>query len=426
MLYISKNILLGSWIIFSIHNDVYCQQNTSLSQVLADAKVSSPLSTNTALMQQQNILQQKNIASTNHPQLALHGQATYQSETTGLNVDFPGLSIPRLSKDQYRLQLDATQYIYDGGINRVMRDISNVNFEINSDQLDMELEQLQEQVIKLYFVILELTERSELLELKRKNILTTMERLQTAVNSGTVLASELKVLKAELLTIDQMKDELYFTKLSQITIINQLTQSMYDMTTTFERPQLLEGFSSSIEGRPVFQILKHQTQQSDLALKSHMAGNSPKILLFAQAGYGKPGLNFLTNGFDTYYLGGIKLQWNLSHMYNNTRTTAINTLQKQQIASQHKNIELQISSILTGLESEIQRTSAQMAKDDEIILYRQDIKNVAIQQLELGVITSADYVFKVNDEMTAVVNKKLHEIQKLKATYLYAHHSGSL
>ena len=42
----------------------------------------------------------------------------------------------------------------------------------------------------------------------------------------------------------------------------------------------------------------------------------PKISAFAQAGYGRPGLNFLDNGFEPFLQVGVRGQWNLSSLYH--------------------------------------------------------------------------------------------------------------
>ena len=39
--------------------------------------------------------------------------------------------------------------------------------------------------------------------------------------------------------------------------------------------------------------------------------NYPKINAFGQAGYGNTGLNMLNNSFQTFYLFGVKANWNV-------------------------------------------------------------------------------------------------------------------
>ena len=48
------------------------------------------------------------------PQFSISGQASYQSDVTKLPIQLPGMSIPELSKDQYRLSGEGTQILFDG------------------------------------------------------------------------------------------------------------------------------------------------------------------------------------------------------------------------------------------------------------------------------------------------------------------------
>ena len=52
------------------------------------------------------------------PQITISGQATYQSDVTSLPISIPGMSIDKLTKDQYKVYADVTPPIYDGGIMR--------------------------------------------------------------------------------------------------------------------------------------------------------------------------------------------------------------------------------------------------------------------------------------------------------------------
>lgn len=85
----------------------------------------------------------KNLTSRYLPQVAINGQATYQSETTGLDISLPGFSIPRLSQDQYKIQLDVNQFIYDGGTTAIQKNLADVGSEIENAQIDLDIEQLR-------------------------------------------------------------------------------------------------------------------------------------------------------------------------------------------------------------------------------------------------------------------------------------------
>jgi outer membrane protein TolC len=50
------------------------------------------------------------------PQLSFSGQATYQSQTLSFPFKIPGVAFPVYSKDQYKVQAEVDQTIYDGGL----------------------------------------------------------------------------------------------------------------------------------------------------------------------------------------------------------------------------------------------------------------------------------------------------------------------
>jgi outer membrane protein TolC len=57
----------------------------------------------------------ENIQKGYLPQLNINGQASYQSAVTAIPIKIPGVDIPTLSKDQYKLYGEIDQTVYDGG-----------------------------------------------------------------------------------------------------------------------------------------------------------------------------------------------------------------------------------------------------------------------------------------------------------------------
>ena len=85
------------------------------------------------------------------PQVAINGQASYQSEVTKLPIDVPGAIIPTLSKDQYRLTLDASQILYDGGTTRRQQELESLASQAGNQQVEVSLYRIREQVNALFF-----------------------------------------------------------------------------------------------------------------------------------------------------------------------------------------------------------------------------------------------------------------------------------
>jgi hypothetical protein len=84
----------------------------------------------------------------------LAGQATYQSDVTKVPISLPNLTIPTMSKDQYRLYGEVTQSITDLFTVKDQKEYINANSEIETQKTEVELYKLRERINNLFFGIL--------------------------------------------------------------------------------------------------------------------------------------------------------------------------------------------------------------------------------------------------------------------------------
>src|SRR5690606_8310507 len=75
--------------------------------------------------------------------------------------------------------------------------------------------------------------------------------------------------------------------------------------------------------RPELDWYEQQQHGIDVARKGLAAKHRPQVGLFVQAGVGRPGLNMLSNDFDMYYYGGIRLTVPISGFYTLKKEKAI-------------------------------------------------------------------------------------------------------
>lgn len=401
------------------------QSDYTLEKAMKDAQEFSPNSRSFRLIESEKDLKLKNLKSKFLPQFGLNGQMTYQSETTGLDLNVPGFSVPRLSNDQYKVQIEGSQLIFDGNTIRIQKTIASLNGEIETTTSQIELEQLREQVLYIFFSILEIDNRIEALNLKKEDINALIKKTETFVNSGAGLSSQLKSMQVEMLKITQQETELKSLKVNQINVLNILTGTNQNLSTAFIIPKVQEATPAEFKTRPMFRLFTLQSEQLEQQKKLDFSLSKPKLLLFAQAGYGKPGLNFLKNQFTTYYLGGVRFQWNINNLYTSSRDKEINILQKQKIDVRNTTYELQVEIKLTALKAEINRYSDLLQNDEKIIALNKEIKDVIMIQFEKGTKTASDFIMAVNDENEAILNKKMHQLLLIKSNYLFKHHSGA-
>ena len=176
------------------------------------------------------------------------------------------------------------------------------------------------------------------------------------------------------------------------------------------------------------ELLFYDYQKRNFNLQEEMLKSNlrPKFSFFAQGGYGRPGLNFLSNDFAWYYLGGLKLSWNLGSWY-----TLKN--QKQLLDINRKTLDIQKETFLFNTHitqkqqnADVEKYLELVKKDDGIIELRESVKKAASAQLENGVLSAHDYVTEVNAEDQARQNLIFHQVQLLQAEYNYQNTMGNI
>ncbi len=101
--------------------NTWANDTLSIEQVRALALQASPLQQKKALAESVAALQLRNIRSNNLPRVQLGAQATWQSDVFGLPIDNPAFQIPEVPRDQYKLSMDISERLWDGGTDRYLR-----------------------------------------------------------------------------------------------------------------------------------------------------------------------------------------------------------------------------------------------------------------------------------------------------------------
>lgn len=143
----------------------------------------------------------------------------------------------------------------------------------------------------------------------------------------------------------------------------------------------------------------------------------PKISLFATGGYGRPGLNMLESKFSAYYMGGIRLSWNIGNFYTQKNSLKKIETSLGQIESQKEAFLLNTQMDIDNKKSLIKRYAEQLKYDDEIILLRQSVKEASINKMANGTLSGVDLARDINAEQMAKQDKILHEMEMLLAVY---------
>lgn len=349
------------------------------------------------------------------PQLTIAGQATYQSEVTQVPIESPGMTLTTLSKDQYKFYGEVSQPLFDGGVIKHQKQTQEANTVVEQQKLEVELYKIKDKVNQLFFGILLVDEQLNQTELLKTDIQLGLKKTEAAIANGAAFKSSADVLRAELLTVNQRTTELEATRIAYADMLSLFINRQLTAKLKLEKPKSLTILQEI--NRPEMGLYEYQKKTIDAQYKLLTARNLPKLNLFVQGGYGRPALNMLSNEFESYYIGGVRLNWSLSGFYTLKKDKALLDLNRKNIQVQKEIFLFNTTYTLRQQNVEVNKFSELLASDDQIVELRTNIKSTALVQLENGVINSNDYLREVNAEDEARQNKIIHEVQWLMAQY---------
>jgi outer membrane protein TolC len=415
--------LTGCLLFLSVICFAQSSNTLTIMQCYELAKANYPLARQMGLIEKIKAYSIENISKGWLPQLSINGQGTYQSAVTQIPISLPNVTIPVLSKDQYKAYGEIYQPLTDGYTIQQQKQLVTANAATEQQKLAVELYQLKDRINQLFFGILLIDAQVQQTTLLKKDIQSGIEKTNAAIANGTALKSNAAILQAELLKTDQRSIELKANRKGYAAMLSIFINQPVNDNTQLQ-PPLQPAVTHGIN-RPELQLYEVQKNSFSIQNKLISAKNLPRIGLFAQGGYGRPGLNLLSNDFALYYIGGLKLNWNITGFYTAKKEKAILKINQTAVDMQKETFLLNTNLVLSQQNSELLKFSELIDTDKEIIRLREKIKQTSGSQLENGTITSIDYLTYVNAEDQARLNMLLHQVQLLLAEYNYQTTSGN-
>lgn len=408
---------------------VQAQTIVTLEQCYESARANYPLLKQKEILAQNGALVIENLKLNRQlPQLAINGQATWQSQVTKLPIEVPNFSVPTLSKDQYRITLDASYALYDGNLTQLQTEVQRASTATARQQVEIELSHLKDQVNGLFLNALLTDENRTLTQALLADLDNRLEKIKANVRFGTVAQMDADALQAELLTARQRLTQLDAARRGLRESLALLTDLPISDSTKLvvELPANGSVIGNGAElTRPELQLYQAQRSLYDAQFQWSANKTKPRLSLFAQSGGGRPGLNLLSNDFKGFFIGGLRLNWNLSSAYTLNNDRQMITLNRQIVDIQQATFEKNLSVQLRQQQTEIDKLAAQLAVDAEIVVLRSRVRQAAAVQFDNGAIAARDYTTELNAENQAQLNQKLHELQLVQARIQYLTLTGN-
>lgn len=389
---------------------VFGQGEISLDDCYGWARENYPKLKQTEIWQEISSLNKENIKTNYLPKVTLNAQATYQSEVTSFGISIPNISIPKVSKDQYKAYAEFKQTIWDGGISAINTKLEDAILKSNLSQLEVELYKLNEQVSQAFFMALVVKKQADVLMAQKKVLNEKLKFIESGIKNGVLEEANALVLKAEILNLKQNEIQLEAGKNAAIQMLSILTGKAISTETQFSYNNPIFA-NAKILNRPELQLFANQTSQLQSQMELLDKTRNPQLFGFGMGGYGKPGLNMLSDEFDAYYMVGVGVSWNALDWKNTFRKKQLVQLQQQIILTQQETFTQNIQILLSQQKEQISKLKEMLNNDEQMITLRTAITKAAASKLENETITSSDYIQELQAETVAKINFELHKIQ---------------
>lgn len=403
--------------------NTFSSYSISLDDCQNKARINYPLIKQFALIEKTEAYSLSNAGKMWLPQLSVSLKASYQSDVTEIpaslgdmlsNLTGQTVRFQSLPQDQYQGQLELTQLLWDGGAVGVQQKMIKQSSELEKQQVEIQLLALKERVNQLYFGALLIKEQLVQMDLLQDELDKYTVRIHKLIESGLADPSKMDQLAIEKLQSEQKELELQAAMKNYLQILSAFVSDNLS-SKDIVKPDVY--FVQNHNLRPELQLYEGQMKIHDLQIKSFKSATQPKLGMFVQGGYGRPALNMFAGDFEPYYIGGIRLTWNLSSFY-----TVSSEIQKLKWSGER--VESQKESFLFNQKlqaiqylNEFDKLKQQLSKDQEIVKLHERIKRAEAAKLENGVMTLTDLIREINLTEAAKQQKTIHEIQLLLTNY---------
>jgi outer membrane protein TolC len=390
----------------------------SLAHCWELGEAASPVAGNAPLLEEALRLRIKTLHANYYPRLSVTAQASYQSDVTSLDLSalpFP-VEVASVAKDQYKIAMDVQQTVYDAGQTKHSKRVEEWSTQEALWMNKADGHSRKQQIQQVYFAGLLYQSQQKIAALLIAVLQQNIVQAASAAANGVLQPRDLHLLEVEKLNAEQQWTEAscYFT--ACLKVLEQFTQTVFPETTILAIPEMASVTEASMANRRAEWNALEARKEQLLAAKSLLAAEiTPRVGLFGQAGYGRPGLNMLSNGFDPYYMVGVRISWTPWNWGVTQKNKKIQEVQAKMIGNRQAAFDEGLQVQVWNSRYEITKQEQLLQQDVQLIALRRKITQESASQMTHGAITAGDYIADLNAEMIARINHEIHLIRLAKA-----------
>jgi outer membrane protein TolC len=392
-----------------------------LSALHQEAVANDPRQRQFMLLAKQTELRLRNLSAERLPSFTAEGQAQYQSDVfTAPSQQGGGTIFPSPSKDTYDGHLSVDQAILDPTIG-VRQQVERAQLAESEAEVRTALFDLRREVNDAFFGAALLAERRRIIAVTITDLEQQLDEARVRVREGAALPSDTAAIQATLLERRQDDAEVEADRQAALVRLTELVKRPVSGAEPFALPDLASATAQARQGldslriRPEYEqfartreVLARQQQQVS-------ADQKPRLSAFGEAGYGRPGLNPVSESFDSYYLAGIKVKWSPWNWGSSSREREAIAIQREIVASEEAAFTSRLTRDVQNDLADMDRLDAALALDDQIVSLRERVDAETAVRFREGVVTASEYVDRSTDVLEARLARATHRVEQVQA-----------
>ena len=399
---------------------VAAQEPLQLATLQREALDRDPRVRELALQTEQSGLRVRNIEVERLPAVSALGQSQYQSDVPrppSLGGGQPLFSPP---KDTYDVSVRIDQRLFDPALQPRLA-LAQADVAESQARLRVALFGLRDEVNEAFFTAALLQEQIGALAATLVDLETRLRETTARVREGAALAGDAEAIEATLLQQRQQDEELRANRGAALARLARLTGRTIGPDVALALPALDEAVAQArreLEGlraRPEYEQFARARDKAARQQDLTTAAERPQVSAFGRAGFGKPGLNFISDQLESYALAGIQLQWKAWTWGTAGRERDALRLQQEVVAAEEAAFTERLRRAVQTDLAAIDRLQHTLTMDERIIALRENIDRVSRVRFEEGVITASEYLDRNTDWLTARFAQGRHRVELAQA-----------
>lgn len=404
-----------------IHKELTGQDSIHLHDLQLAATASDPRTSKLRYNEQQLGLLLRNIKSEWYPSFSIESEARYQSAS----ARFPSLTelgVPttvQQDRDSYDATLNVQQRILDFS-SRPRAAIERARKTEADARLETELYALQTQVNDAFFNAILLQERQQQIRILTRQLKERLAEAESRMRAGVVTSGAVATIKVAILQRRQDDIQLDAQRVGALEVLSHLTGVNIDPASTLALPtsHLIAGEVrnqvATFRQRPEFSEFAGARDRLSAEIEGIGSKDKPQLSAFGRAGYGRPGLNFLNDKFDSYWMAGLQFRWAPFTWGTVGREKEVLRVQRASVDADEAAFARAIDRATRLDYAVLARLEETLALDNEIVELRTQIEREARSQLDNGVLTTADYVLRNTELLQAKLDESTRRVERAR------------